>query len=120
MLSKNKTQFLESVPLAKLNKYRNCLQKRGRPSKECVPIREEFKAFTDAPKAKVASKAKAASEAKPSKPMTVAEKCKKTPIKKCDKPCKVFTTPSGKYCRKLKTGSRKSSAQEKKTLSMMA
>lgn len=119
MSTKIKQEFLDSVPVAKVKEYRECLEKRGRPSKKCVPIREELKAFKAASKPASKSVPKPAPKAKPSKPMTVADKCKKTPIKKCEKPCKVFKTPNGKYCRKAPPGPKKSSKQEKKTLSMM-
>ena len=98
-------EFLDSVPAAKLRQYKKCLEARGRPSKECQPIRDEFNKFVKTTKAK---------------PMTAAEKCKKTPITKCEKPCKVFKTPNGKYCRKPKSAPKSPTKQTKKALSMMA
>lgn len=131
MSSKTKMEFLDSVPAAKLRQYKKCLEARGRPSKECKPIRDEFNKFVKAnksaskaksapaPKVKPAPKAKAKPAPK-AKPMTAAEKCKKTPIAKCEKPCKVFKTPNGKYCRKPKSAPKSPTKQTKKALSMMA
>ena len=45
MSSKQKTDFLNSVPVAKMATYKKCLNAKGRPSKECAPMREEFKVF---------------------------------------------------------------------------
>jgi hypothetical protein len=125
MSTKSKLEFLDSVPVAKLREYKKCLEARGRPSKKCQPIRVEFNKYVKAnkvePKVKPVLKAKSAPNAKPApkaKPMTVAEKCKKTPVVECKEPCKIFKTPNGKYCRKPKSKPRKSSKQEKKTLSM--
>lgn len=127
MSSKTKMEFLDSVPAAKYSEYKKCLEARGRPSKECKPIRDEFNKFVKATKAKPVPKAKAKpapkAKAKPApkaKPMTAAEKCKKTPITKCEKPCKVFKTPNGKYCRKPKSAPKSPTKQTKKALSMMA
>ena len=120
MSSKSKLEFLDSIPAAKLRDYKKCLEARGRPSKECKPIRDEFNKFVKANKsAPRATKAKAKPAPK-AKPMTVAEKCKKTPIAKCEKPCKVFKTPNGEYCRKPKPTPKSPTKQTKKALSMMA
>ena len=123
MSTKIKQEFLDSVPVTKVKEYKECLSKRGPTTDKCKPIKSEFEKFKKAAKAEVASKTKAVSKDKSvskAKPMTVAEKCKRTPITKCKTPCKVFKTPNGKYCRKLKPGAKKSSKQEKKTLSTMA
>ena len=124
MSSKSKTEFLDSIPAAKLREYKKCLEARGRPSKECKPIRDEFNKFVKAnkstPKAKPTASKSKAKPAPKAKPMTVAEKCKKTPIAKCEKPCKVFKTPNGEYCRKSKHTPKSPTKQTKKALSMMA
>ena len=144
-MNTRKQKFLETVPLSELIQYKKCLNKgRGRPTKECSPIMKEYKNFVnnqkverklkivskDKPlsKDKSASKPTTVPKSKPSKPMTFAEKCKKTPIAKCNKNiknnkneiCKVFKTPNGKYCRKSKLKTKQPSKQEKKALSMMA
>ena len=133
MMEKKKQMFLDTVPVSELTQYKKCLNKgRGRPTNECSPLMKEYKNFVNKQKVKRIPKPKSASntkpshksthvsESKPSKPMTIAKKCKKTSIAECEKPCKVFKTPSGEYCRKPKSKAKKSSKQEKKTLSMMA
>ena len=135
MSSKSKMEFLDSVPVAKLREYKKCLEARGRPSKECKPIRDEFNKFVKANKsAPRATKAKAktahAPKAKPApapkakaapKAKTIKAKCGEIKdMKKCEKPCKVFKTPNGPQCTKPKTRAKKSSKQTMKALSMMA
>ena len=134
--NQSKTEFLDSIPAAKLREYKKCLEARGRPSKECKPIRDEFNKFVkankSAPKAKAKSapKTKVAPKAKPApapkakaapKAKTIKEKCREIKdMKKCEKPCIVFKTPTGPYCTKPKTRAKKSSKQTMKALSMMA
>lgn len=148
MSTKSKLEFLDSIPVAKSREYKKCLEARGRPSKECQPIRAEFKKFVKAnksapkakpapaPKAKAKPAPKAAPKAAPApkakatsapkakaapKAKTIKDKCRDIKdMKKCEKPCKVFKTPNGTYCTKPKTRAKKSSKQTMKTLSMMA
>ena len=130
-----KSEFLDSIPAAKLREYKKCLEARGRPTKECKPIRDEFNKFVKANKSapratKAKAKAKPVPKAKPApapkakaapKAKTIKEKCRKIKdMKKCEKPCIVFKTPTGPYCTKPKTRAKKSSKQTMKALSMMA
>ena len=125
-----KKEFLDSAPVTKLSEYKECLksmEKRGRPSINCAPIRKEYKNFMKASKNALTSKespvVKAPIATPPTtkaKKITIAEKCKKTPIAECKEPCKVYKTPNGEYCRKPKTKAKKSSKQTTKALSMMA
>ena len=48
MSSKINQKFLDSAPVTKVSEYKECLKlmgKRGRPSKNCAPIRKEYHNF---------------------------------------------------------------------------
>ena len=139
MSSNYKKKFLDSVPDSKLREYKKCLYALGRPSKECQPIREEFKTYLKAnksapktkPKAKVAPKAKVVPKPKATKCADVksmssnpaSEKAFKNECKsvtEANKKCKVFRKPQDKklYCYKpSKKGLSKTTV---KSLSQMA